>query len=410
MRAPFKKLFLARYVQILEAVGFVLIGLLIATMIVSAVYRIDDGVKFRLDAVRPQMYPVELPSTRVWVRTVDVRAGQRVEAGDACATVMTDETVIALVGAEADLRRAESAVGVSARPEVSRELPGLVAAASAAVDRAAGTAAAVTVRAPVGGIVRESAERRLGDLVGRVIDGALMTVENYDSLRIEIPLSGENAARVRIHLLAEEDIRDWRELTRLLRGEDPAPSEAVARIRGMLAGRMDGIRPGRVPLKRDQPEVVRALNAILEDAGLHEASAWPADLPSEARALLETDPAELSRDDRIRLNRILLENGLGDAIAESRGEQQAVKITFHVPRAQVGPAGAGRKSKAEPYPMQGRVIAEPEGGKVIGEFPAPEPGLTEALRARAEDDRLDPVVAVGSVVVGRVTLFRFLFR
>ena len=370
MKAPFKKIFLARYVQVLEAIGFVLIGLLIAVMIVSAVYRMDDGVKFRLDTVDPQTDPVELPA-KAWVRTVEVRVGQPVDTGGICATVVTNESVVALVEAAAALRRVER---VADPPSASPVTPGLVdltRATREALERTAETSTPVTVRAPVAGIVREAPDRPLDTLAGQVIEGVLMAVENYDVLRLQLPLSGENAARVRINLLAEEDVKDWKELTRLLRGEDPAPSIAVARIRQMVSGELEDIRPGRVPLKRDQPEVVGALNTVLEDAALHDPSAWPSGLPDEALVLIAQGPSQLPRDDLIRLNRLLLEVALGDAVAVSRNELQPVKVTFFVPPS---PGERGNGSRPEPYPMQGRVVAEPKDDSVHRRVPVACPG------------------------------------
>lgn len=406
MKAPLKKIFLARYVQVLEAIGFVMIGLLIAVMIVSAVYRMDDGVKFRLDAVDPQTAPVEFPA-KAWVRTVDVRVGQRVEAGGLCAAVVTNESTIALVEAAAALRRVERVADHSPTSPATPDLAGLARATSEALEQTAETSTSVAVRAPVGGIVREAPDRPLDTLAGQILEGVLMAVESYDVLRLRLPLSGENAPRVRINLLAEEDVQDWKELTRLLCGEDPAPSKATARIRQFVSGQLEDIRPGRVPLKRDQPEVVRVLNTVLEDAALHDPSVWPSGLPDEALALIGQGPTQLSRDDLIRLNRLLLEVALGDVIAGSRDEPQPVKVTFFVPPS---PGERGSGSKPEPYPMQGRVVAEPKDDSVIAEFPAPARGLADALRARAGSSDLDPVYAVGSVIVGRVTLFRFLFR
>jgi len=71
-----KKKILAKYVAWIEAFGFLFIGVIIATMIGSTIYKIDDTMKFTGVAVVPRSEPIELPADLVQ------RALQLHERGD----------------------------------------------------------------------------------------------------------------------------------------------------------------------------------------------------------------------------------------------------------------------------------------------------------------------------------------
>ena len=60
--------------------------------------------------------------------------------------------------------------------------------------------------------------------------------------------------------------------------------------------------------------------------------------------------------------------------------------------------------------MTGEVAAEPKGGQVLIELPDPPPELVSSLANAMTNPGEEAIVSSGTVVVGRISLFSFLFR
>ena len=107
------------------------------------------------------------------------------------------------------------------------------------------------------------AKQPLHSLQGTIATGEVATIISYGSLRFPVPVGGENALRVRVNLLAEPDVIDWKVLTAIVRSDSPPQDPAEKRTWEMLQGKLEEVRPDKVPLKRAMPEVVGALNELL---------------------------------------------------------------------------------------------------------------------------------------------------
>ena len=81
MKAPFKKVFLARYVQVLEVIGFLAVGCMLAAVGFSTLYPLDDVCKASADeVVKPHMVAVALAG-QSYVRSVHADYGDAVTSG-----------------------------------------------------------------------------------------------------------------------------------------------------------------------------------------------------------------------------------------------------------------------------------------------------------------------------------------
>jgi hypothetical protein len=410
-KVAFRKRFFSRYVFWLEALGFLFIGILIAGMIGSALYEIDDVMKFAGVPAKAHREPVamDLP---VYVKSVAVAEGAPVAKGQTLMAVSGSSQTVALIEATAATRKAldtlgEPPAGDETQTAMAASLKETLERSVAALEKEASR----PVTAPIDGILEAASGQPWQRLSGRIVSGTVATVRNYESLRLSAPVTGDNALRVRMNLLAENDVLDWKALTRDIRSEYPPQDPAARRVWEMLQGKLEEIRPGKRPLKRAMPEIVGALNELLRRSDFWDPHAWAGKtLPAEARALLERERGKLNQDELIRLNRLLLRAAMPDAIGVSRNVRQNVKAKLYVPVERRTPDGNTVKEKPLVYPATGQVVHEPEGGKVVIDLVAPPSEVVDYVKRREGQPDLPPVTASGSVVVGKISLFRFLFK
>ena len=400
---------MARYVGWLEIFGYLFIGTLVAAMIGSAVYKIDDAMKFSGVAAAPRSEPIAVPA-EAFVDSVAVENGAEVKKGQVLLQVTSNTQDLALLKSMRSTQDALDALrGGGAAPA------GFEASLKDALDR--GKAAARrepphAIIASVPGVVAtDGKEPPLGTLAGKIVSTQVGTIFTYDSLRFPVPLAGENSLRVRINLLAEPDILDWKALTRDIKAEKPPEAPAVRRIWKMLDGKLEEIKPDQIPLKRSMPEIVGAMNELLRRPDFYDAADWAGKpLPAEARKLLDKGTGALTSDELIRLNRFALVAAMPGVIAESANEHQAVKAKLYIPVLRRTPEGKTVKDKPLIFPVTGNVAKEPEGGKVVIELTGPPPQVVEYMKRQRAGGDLAPVIATGTIVVGRISLFRFLFK
>jgi hypothetical protein len=410
-RAPFKKRLLAKYINWLEAAGFLMIGTLIAGMVASTVYKIDDAMKFTNAPVSPRKEPVALP-TEAFVDAVETTGGAAVKTGQVLLRASTDANDLAVLRAAAAIRTAEEALRAAPTDAAT------TAAVAGLLQEALAKAVAVPrnkppepVVAPVDGEVVPNPKQPLDSLQGKIATGDVATIISYGSLRFPVPVTGDNALRVRMNLLAEQDVLDWKLLTRQIRSENPPEDPATRRVWDLLSGKLDEVRPGATPLKRAMPEIVGALNEILRKPDFYEAKAWQGkQLPPEARQLLEKGPAKLPADELIRLNRLQMELALPGAIAPGANIHQEVKAKLYIPVQHRTPEGKIVKDPPKVFNVSGTVVHEPVMGQVLIDLPNPPAEVVDHLKLQAKDPSLPGVTTTGIVVVGRISLFRFLFK
>jgi hypothetical protein len=236
-------------------------------------------------------------------------------------------------------------------------------------------------------------------------------VYTHDSLRFAVPVTGDNALRVRINLLAERDVLEWKLLTQHIKSEQPPEDPTLRRIHGMLQGKLEEIKPGRTPMKRNMPEIIGALNDLLRRKDFYDAQAWAGkQVPAEAGKFLSRGADRLSPDELIRMNRLLLTVAMPQAIADSENEHQAVKAKLFIPVQHRAPDGKIVKDKPRIFSAQGQVVREPEAGKVVIDLASPPAEVVEYMKRQRGSADLPQVTTTGNVVVGRISLFRFLFK
>jgi Fe-S-cluster-containing hydrogenase component 2/CRP-like cAMP-binding protein len=123
--------------------------------------------------------------------------------------------------------------------------------------------------------------------------------------------------------LYPHDVRAGRlsRLVGLLRGRERSPLPAALRrirehLRPEFCRALAGFRPDALAL-REWEQILSELNRLLRLSGLYDARAWrESDLNPEAQQLLEGDLTRLTRSQRIRLNRLLLEAAFTDVFAD----------------------------------------------------------------------------------------------
>jgi hypothetical protein len=407
-KPTFRKRLLSRYVYWLEAIGFTFIGVLLAGMIGSAIYEIDDAARFTAVPAEPLTVPVQV-ETDAYVRSVSVRPGDEVEAGAELMTAITDPGTSAQLRA---LRLMEDALAVL---ENSGETTGSIQEPlSTAINETSSVLAALPptrITAPVSGVFFAGVPVAMENLPGRVVSERIGTIRSYKSLQFPVPLSGDNAARVRVNLLAEQDVLDWRALTAVIRTEDPPADPAQRRVWELLAGKLEEVKPGKVPLKRLMPEIVGALNDLLRKRDFYHPEAWRGKgLDQETRTLLEKGIDELDPDELIAVNRKLLEAAFPGIIAVSAGARQVVKAKLLIPVRSQGPDGKIQEEEPLAFPVQGNVVSDPIGGNAIVNLPEVPGEVVEYMQRRDADPAVPPVLVNGTIVVGRISLFRFLFK
>lgn len=406
-----KKKILSRYIPWIEAFGFVFIGLIIAIMIGSAIYKIDDTMKFTGAAVAPRSEPIELPA-EAYIDSVEIKDGDAVAKDQALMWITTSPEDLALLKALASTEKALEALRAQKKDgDALSEVETSLAAALARGKATPRKEAPKTVAATVDGIATSDAKDPIQNLAGRIVGGKVGTVYAYNSLRFPVPVGGENALRVRVNLLAEEDVLSWKRLTAFIKSETPPDNLAVRRVWERLAGKLEEIKPGKTPLKRNMPEIVGAVNELLRARDFHEEKAWAGiAIPAEAKTLLDRGVATLTQDEVIRVNRLLLEAAMPQTIAPSHNEYQVVKAKLYIPVQHKTPDGKIVKDPPKIFPIQGTVVHEPSGGQVVIDLPNPPAEVVDYMKTRRTNPDLPAVTASGTVVVGRISLFRFLFR
>ena len=406
-RAPFRKRFLAKYVLWLEAAGFLFIGILIAGMVGSAVYKIDDVMKFSgvTSEERREIVAVPIES---YVNSVMKEEGANVEQGQELMRVTGSAQTSALLKAINSIEQAlEALQGDSAKGDLEIPLKNALSRSLSILEKEASH----PILAPISGTLKSGEKYKWQTLSGKVISGTVGYVMTFDSLRFEVPVAGDNAARVRINLLAEEDVKDWKLLTSLIKSEHPLSDPVKQRIRDLLADKLEEIKPGKRPMKRNMPEVVGALNDLLRRRDFYVPDLWSdRELGPDAQVLLKGNIETLNEDDLIRLNRILLDLALSEAISPARNSRQQVKAKLYIPVEEKGSDGKMKKGKPRIFTVRGEVVHEPSAGKVVIDLSNPPADVVEYMKRRSANPALESVTASGNIVVGRISLFRFLFK
>ena len=398
---------MAKYVRWLEAAGFIFVGIILAAMVGSLLYKIDDVVKFTGVEARAWREPVKI-SIKSYVHTVLASECSQVEQG---------EDLLRIIGSPEEEKLITS---IDAMHEALRALEKnqagdeLIKPLQEALSRAISNLKELPVRtisAPITGTVNSSGAYQWDSLAGKVVIGEVGIVTTYDSLRFTVPLAGENASRVRINLLAEEDVKDWKQLTSQIKSLQP-PVDPVRRLLwDRLQNKLIEVKPGKRPLKRSMPEIVASLNEILRQRDLYDPQIWgDKEIPPEAQELINTGIPNLKEDELIRLNRLLLEAALSGSIQPSINERQVVKAKIYIPVTERLPGGTIEKKKPIVVRIQGGVVYEHAGGAVMIELPNPPDNVVDYIKSRAENPELPPVTVSGNIVVGRISLFNFLFK
>jgi hypothetical protein len=208
-KAPFRKRFLAKYVSWLEVAGFMFVGILIAAMIGSAVYEIDDVMKFSSVIAEPRRDSVKV-SFESYVNAVMVDEGTSVKEGGELLKVTGSADSAPLIKTIDSIQKAlDSIQRDSADGEVQKFLKQALDRSLGALEKEPSHA----VLAPISGILKGGGGIPWQNLSGKVVNGEIGLVITYDSLRFVVPVAGDNAPRVRINLLAEQDVADWKLLT-----------------------------------------------------------------------------------------------------------------------------------------------------------------------------------------------------
>lgn len=414
MKAPLIKVFLARYVLILEIGGYLALCLLIGGIVYSTFYMVDDVCKISADAaVTPRTEIITLEKIS-YIRDVYAREGNRVEKGSplfsiAAHTVEFD-TLVSLRRYFDQARRTLDAT--TATLAESGALSDLLQQGIKATDRLR-AAPTINIASPMAGdleIISKNA-RPLWQLAGEILEGPVARVLNYGSLRFSVPVSGKNADRVRINQLAVDDVLDWKALTRSIRAKSAPASAAERRVWERLRGKLPEVRPNRVPPKNRKADVVQALAEILEAPDFYDPTVWSSSqIAEEERTLVQRGIPNLTFEDRVRLNRLLFEGIFPDAVAKSRNKRVPVKARILI---QVTPTPESRGAQApetKVFPMTGEVITERQGGNVTVQLPNPNAELVGYLRKCLADPSKPAPDFRGSIIVDRISAFRFLFR
>lgn len=131
-------------------------------------------------------------------------------------------------------------------------------------------------------------------------------------------------------MLKASDIRDWPRFLQMLRASGGASdSFAASRIANLLPAEfrsaLERLAPDRTPNSTVQEEILRQLNPLLTRGDLYDPDAWrDSPLDEETRVLVKRNAADLSKAERVRMNRGLFEAAFPGCIAPitSRGAQR----------------------------------------------------------------------------------------
>lgn len=127
-------------------------------------------------------------------------------------------------------------------------------------------------------------------------------------------------------LLKESDIRDWPRFLQLLRSAERASDlSAARRVVSLLTPEFRSalyrLAPDRTPNATVQEEILRQLNPLLTRNDLYDADAWRSiRLDKETNALVTRNVADLSKAERVRMNRGLFESAFPECIAPVTSE------------------------------------------------------------------------------------------
>jgi len=423
MRAPLRKIFIARYVLYLEIIGFLIMGVIIAGMIFCVIYQIDDTARIKSDDLPLTIEHLTLPS-RVYVDAVQVKDGDAVAKGQRLLTVQDDPADLALMETRLDLAAAaEALTSLTLNRSLSPDVGKSVQAALAGAQAIALTHPPKPTTAPLNGIVKGDA---LAQMAHTMRQGQVCDVHNWDELRFEARVSGKNTDRVNISLLGPRDVLEWRELTRMLKAPDPPPSPSVRQFWELankddvnFKDKLKFIAAGSKPDNIGRTDVVTVMNNVLRLKELYPDAGWaPANLPPEARSILRKGVKDLTDNELFRLNRLLLEKTFPGWFETSPNVHQPVKAKILIPRpSRRLPNGLEEKQKPIIFPMTGETLSDKSptvnildgsyGVTIVLRHPAPE--VQDYLKRRLAKPKMDKVIMTGSVVVGKIPVFRFLF-
>lgn len=148
---------------------------------------------------------------------------------------------------------------------------------------------------------------------GQILTGLLLGLFLYN-----------NPITVSATAVSQRDIMDWKNLVQTLQsGARPEASEALHRVWHALepeSREMILAVNAEVPLEAaERKELLEGLNRVLGKNRLYNQRAWPDSvLTAEALGFLSQGVEELNNVERVRLDRLLLEAALPNAVAESK--------------------------------------------------------------------------------------------
>jgi len=414
VKAPLIKVFLARYVLLLEIAGYLALILLIGGIVYSTMYMIDDVCMVNATACVTPRTEIIASDKPAYVREVYAREGELVKAGSPLFSVVDHTREFdELIALRRSFLEAQQVLEATTETLAQfSEISDIVNRGIEATNRlsdAPTSAVTCTLSGELAPISTEAPS--LEQLTGQIVEGPVAKVLNYESLRFSVPLSGKNAGRVRISRLAVDDVLGWKALTRSIKAEVAPTSPAEERFWERLKGKLPDIKPNRVPSKNGKEEVVQALNQVLEAPDLYDPTIWPSNqLPGEEAALVRKGLPNLTFGERVRLNRLLIQETFPGVLARSKSTRMAVNARVLVKEPPSSGGEEGQVPEDKVFPMVGKIVSEPQGGRVTIDLPNPDPELLSYLRKRQADPSLPAPDIRGSIVIDRISAFRFLFR
>jgi hypothetical protein len=407
MGLSLKRYVLVHYVNWLVAIGYFFCLLMVSVLVFGAIFKIDDSMKFTGVNAELVSYPIKVPTTS-YIQDVLAKEGDEVEKGQVLIRTLAHPADVALIEASRDLEHArdlmkEKSIDNTLSSEMTTKLNETIDSLLSATDSDRVT----ELKSPISGVLHKGSAGSLNELKGKLTEGSVAFVYGRKSLKFKVPVGGRNSERVRINLLAVEDVSNWKELTRKIKGTDRA-SAPIEHVRKSLEGKLDEVKAGKSPLKRVKGELVAALNVILSSKDFYTVERWEGmNLSPEESKLIEKGIDNLSHTELVRLNRLLFQDVFPDSIVKSANEPQPVKAKIVIPL----PETEMDEDKAPvTFEMMGTIVSEPEGGQVMVELPDPDPQIVDAILKSLASADVKKVTARGTVVVGRVSLFSFLFK
>lgn len=414
MRAPLKKIFIARYVLLLEVLGFIIMGAIIAGMLFAVFHKINDDCKVKSDVVTAAVDPLTLPAPAFIIK-VEAKDGDQVVQGQSILQILDDPTDVSIMKAQQDLAASQASLtSASQTAGISAQVLDSIRVALASSQQISPVGQKKSLPAPTSGILKGS---ELATMEGTIREGKVAEVHDFTKLRFSVSVGGKNSDRVNISLLGARDILDWKLVTRILKGKDEPENPAQRRIWTIaqetkaIQDKLRFIGPGKAPDAIGKGDVVAALNTILRKSDFYAADAWDAaSLSEEARKFIGKGPATLPEIELFRFNRLLLEAALPGAIEVSQNQLQPVKAKIIVPKESVLENGKEKKIKPDIFPLSGKILTDRDAnGVVIVELDDPPAELTDYMKKRLADSTLLAPTMTGGIVVGQIPMFRFLF-